>query len=116
MAFVAGWMYFLNWAMTGIVDTTAIAHYCHYWRAFQPIPQWTLALIALLVVLSMNLISVRLFGELEFWASLIKVIALVTFLIVGTVFLAGATRSTARRPGSPCGAAMEASCQPVCCP
>ncbi|MDR9843548.1 hypothetical protein RJR80_19360, partial [Mycobacterium tuberculosis] len=42
----------------GIVDTTAIAHYCHYWRAFQPIPQWTLALIALLVVLSMNLISV----------------------------------------------------------
>lgn len=89
VAFVAGWMYFLNWAMTGIVDTTAIAHYCHYWRAFQPIPQWTLALIALLVVLSMNLISVRLFGELEFWASLIKVIALVTFLIVGTVFLAG---------------------------
>lgn len=67
VAFVAGWMYFLNWAMTGIVDTTAIAHYCHYWRAFQPIPQWTLALIALLVVLSMNLISVRLFGELEFW-------------------------------------------------
>lgn len=66
VAFVAGWMYFLNWAMTGIVDTTAIAHYCHYWRAFQPIPQWTLALIALLVVLSMNLISVRLFGELEF--------------------------------------------------
>ncbi|CKO47556.1 L-asparagine ABC transporter permease [Mycobacterium tuberculosis] len=89
VAFVAGWMYFLNWAMTGIVDTTAIAHYCHYWRGFQPIPQWTLALIALLVVLSMNLISVRLFGELEFWASLIKVIALVTFLIVGTVFLAG---------------------------
>ncbi|KAA1249942.1 amino acid permease [Mycobacterium simiae] len=89
VAFVAGWMYFLNWAMTGIVDTTAIAHYFHYWGAFHVIPQWTLALIALLVVLSMNLISVKLFGELEFWAALIKVLALVTFLIVGTVFLAG---------------------------
>jgi L-asparagine permease len=88
-AFAAGWMYFLNWAMTGIVDTTAIAHYCHYWKAFHVVPQWTLALIALLVVLSMNLISVKLFGELEFWASLIKVLALVTFLVVGTVFLAG---------------------------
>lgn len=89
VAFAAGWMYFLNWAMTGIVDTTAIAHYCHYWKGFQVVPQWTLALIALIVVLSMNLISVKLFGELEFWAALVKVLALVTFLIVGTVFLAG---------------------------
>ncbi|CPR12715.1 L-asparagine permease AnsP1 [Mycobacterium bohemicum DSM 44277] len=89
VAFVAGWMYCINWAMTGIVDTTAIAHYCHYWDAFHAIPQWTLALIALIVVLSMNLISVKVFGELEFWASLIKVLALVTFLVVGTVFVVG---------------------------
>jgi L-asparagine permease len=89
LAFVAGWMYVLNWSMTGIVDTTAIAHYCHYWKAFHVIPQWTIALIALVVVLSMNLISVKAFGELEFWASLIKVLALVTFLVVGTVFLVG---------------------------
>src|ERR1700742_2496586 len=89
VAFAAGWMYFLNWAMTGIVDTTAIAHYCHYWKACQVVPQWSLALIALVVVLSMNLISVKLFGELEFWASLIKVLALVTFLVIGTVFLVG---------------------------
>jgi L-asparagine permease len=89
VAFVAGWMYFLNWAMTGIVDTTAIATYCRYWHAFHVVPQWVLALIALVVVVSMNLISVKVFGELEFWASLIKVLALVTFLVVGTVFLAG---------------------------
>lgn len=89
VAFVAGWMYCLNWAMTGIVDTTAIAHYCHYWNTFQAVPQWTLALVALVVVLSMNLISVKLFGELEFWASLIKVLALVTFLVVGAVIVIG---------------------------
>ncbi|OBH19687.1 amino acid permease [Mycolicibacter terrae] len=88
-AFVAGWLYFLNWSMTGIVDTTAIASYFHYWHLFGAVPQWLLALVALLAVLSMNLISVKLFGELEFWAALIKVIALMTFLVVGTVFLGG---------------------------
>ncbi|OBH87397.1 amino acid permease [Mycobacterium scrofulaceum] len=98
-AFAAGWLYFVNWAMTGIVDTTAIAHYCHYWTTFQAVPQWTLALIALVAVLAMNLISVKLFGELEFWASLIKVLALVTFLVVGTVFLIGRFKVDGHDPG-----------------
>jgi L-asparagine permease len=88
-AFVAGWMYFLNWAMTAIVDSTAIATYFHFWKSFDPIPQWLIALLALAIVLGMNLISVKVFGELEFWAALIKVIALVTFLVAGTIFLAG---------------------------
>ncbi|MBV9319081.1 MAG: amino acid permease [Mycobacterium sp.] len=88
-AFAAGWMYFLNWAMTGIVDSTAIAKYFHYWKAFDAIPQWTIALIALVAVVSVNMISVKAFGEFEFWAALIKVLALVTFLVVGSIFLAG---------------------------
>jgi L-asparagine permease len=88
-AFVAGWMYFLNWAMAAIVDSTAIASYFHYWTALQAVPQWTLALVALLAVVSVNLISVKAFGEFEFWAALIKVVALTTFLVVGIVFLAG---------------------------
>src|SRR6201994_3296291 len=77
-AFVAGWMYWLNWAFTAIVDVTAIALYMHYWGAFQAIPQWTIALIALVIVLTINMISVKWFGEMEFWAALIKVVALVT--------------------------------------
>ena len=88
-AYATGWMYFLNWAMTSIVDSTAIATYFHFWSVFKPVPQWVIALVALAVVLSMNLISVTLFGELEFWAALIKVLALITFLVAGTIFLAG---------------------------
>jgi L-asparagine permease len=88
-AYVAGWMYFFNWACTSIVDVTAIALYMHYWGAFGAIPQWAIALIALVIVLSINMISVKWFGEMEFWAALIKVVALVTFLVVGIVFLAG---------------------------
>jgi len=88
-AFVAGWMYWFNWAMTAIVDITAIATYMHYWSTFSSAPQWLLALIALVVVLSLNLVSVKIFGEMEFWFALIKVVALTAFLIVGVVFLAG---------------------------
>lgn len=88
-AYAVGWLYFLGWSMTSIVDTTAIATYLRRWSAFAAIPQWALALIALVVVLAMNLISVEWFGELEFWAALVKVFALVAFLVVGLVFLGG---------------------------
>ncbi|MET0190050.1 MAG: amino acid permease [Pseudonocardia sediminis] len=87
-AFVAGWLYFLNWAFTSIVDTTAIALYMKYWGTFSSVPQWLIALVALVVVLGANLVSVKLFGELEFWFAMVKVIALVAFLVVGTIFLA----------------------------
>ena len=86
-AFVAGWMYFLNWAMTAIADVTAIALYVQFWSAFTSVPQWLLALIALVVVLALNLVSVKIFGEMEFWFALIKVTALVAFLVIGVVFL-----------------------------
>ncbi|HEX7322821.1 MAG TPA: amino acid permease [Mycobacterium sp.] len=98
-AFVAGWLYFLNWSMTGIVDTTAIANYFHYWRLFDAVPQWALALVALIAVFTMNLISVKLFGELEFWAALIKVLALMAFLVVGTIFLGGRIPVDGRQTG-----------------
>ncbi len=88
MAYVAGWMYFLNWAMTAIVDSTAVALYVKYWSLFSAVPQWLLALIALVVVVSLNLISVKVFGEMEFWFALIKVGALAAFLVVGIVVLA----------------------------
>ncbi|GAA3371620.1 amino acid permease [Streptomyces antimycoticus] len=86
-AFVAGWMYFLNWATTGVADITAVATYTHYWGMFTDIPQWVIALIALAVVLTVNLISVKIFGELEFWFAIIKVGALVVFMAIGIFLL-----------------------------
>ena len=88
-AYVAGWMYFLNWAMTTIVDSTAIATYARFWPAFDAVPQWLIALVALALVFGMNMVSVALFGEFEFWAAIIKVLALLAFLVAGTIFLAG---------------------------
>ena len=86
-AYVAGWMYFVNWAMTGIVDITAVALYMHYWGAFGDVPQWVFALGALAIVGTMNMIRVKWFAEMEFWFALVKVLAIVAFLVVGTIVL-----------------------------
>ncbi|WP_423181280.1 amino acid permease [Arthrobacter sp. NyZ413] len=90
-AFVSGWFYWINWAMTTIVDTTAAALYMNFFGKYVPwigvVPQWAWALIALVLVLCLNLISVKVFGELEFWFALIKVAALIAFLVIGTYFV-----------------------------
>jgi L-asparagine permease len=86
-SFVTGWMFFLNWAHAGIVDITAVALYMHYWGAFAAVPQWIFAAIALGFVGGMNMLAVKFFGEMEFWFSLIKVAALISFLVIGTLIL-----------------------------
>ncbi|MBF6047473.1 amino acid permease [Streptomyces sp. NRRL B-1677] len=98
-AFAAGWLYFLNWATTGIADITAVATYTHYWSMFSDIPQWVLALIALAVVLTVNLISVKYFGEMEFWFAIIKVAAISTFMVVGIFLLASQHKVGDGTPG-----------------
>ena len=86
-AYTAGWMYFLNWSTTGIADITAIALYAHYWSVFKGVPQWLLALLALAIVLTVNLVSVRMFGEMEFWFAMVKVATLVVFMAIGIFLL-----------------------------
>jgi len=70
-AFVTGWMYWLNWALTGIAELSAVGLYVQYW--FPLMPTWATVLIALAVVLVVNLLSARAFGEFEFWAAIAKV-------------------------------------------
>ena len=90
-AFATGWLYWLNWVMTSIVDITAVALYMAFFGKYVSwigsVPQWLWALLTLALVLTMNLISVKAFGEMEFWFALIKVVALVAFLIVGCYFV-----------------------------
>lgn len=97
-AYVAGWMYMVNWMTSGIAEITAIAQYVNKW--LPQLPQWIPAFIALAVVLAINLTSVKAFGEFEFWASLLKVLALVTFIVVGVGLVAMRTEVV---PGHPAG-------------
>ncbi|WP_111766077.1 amino acid permease [Nakamurella deserti] len=86
-AYVTGWMYWLNWALTGIAELSAVAIYMQYW--FPELPRPITVLVALAVVLIINLLSARAFGEFEFWASILKVGAIVIFLVVGLVVVIG---------------------------
>jgi L-asparagine permease len=99
-SYVAGWLYFLNWAMTGIVDITAIALYMHYWNVFGPVPQWVFALIALAIVTTTNMVGVKWFGEMEFWFALLKVAALSLFLVIGLIVLGTGTHVGGHIPGT----------------
>src|SRR6478735_4146011 len=82
-AYVTGWMYWLNWALTGIAELSAVGLYVQFW--WPNMPAWATVLIALAVVLVINLLSAKAFGEFEFWASILKVTAIVAFLLVGIV-------------------------------
>ncbi|TAN06385.1 MAG: D-serine/D-alanine/glycine transporter [Rhodanobacteraceae bacterium] len=79
--FFCGWTYWFCWIVTGMADMTAIAAYVRFW--FPVLPPWIPALLAVLLLLSLNLVTVRLFGELEFWFALIKIVAIVALVIIG---------------------------------
>jgi L-asparagine permease len=81
-AFLSGWMYFINWGMTGIAELIAIGLYFQFFFPNVPVEASAIAALALLV--AVNLLSVKAFGEFEFWASCLKVGAILIFLAVGT--------------------------------
>ncbi|MFJ9035534.1 amino acid permease [Streptomyces sp. NPDC102406] len=77
--FVTGWTYWLFWVITGMTEVTAAATYMTYWW---DIPQWVSALVFTVILYGANLISVKLFGELEFWFSMVKVTAIVGMILI----------------------------------
>ena len=79
--YVTGWTYWFLWVVTGMAELTAIGMYTHYW--FPDIPQWIPALVTLIALYSVNMIAVKLFGELEFWFALIKVVTILGMLLIG---------------------------------
>jgi len=79
--FVTGWTYWLFWVVTGMAETTAAAVYVKFWAP--DIPQWLSALTFLLILYAANLISVKLFGEIEFWFSMVKVTAIIGMILIG---------------------------------
>jgi D-serine/D-alanine/glycine transporter len=80
-AFVTGWTYWFCWISIAMADLTAVGLYTQFW--FPDVPQWMPGLIALVILLIMNLATVKLFGEMEFWFALIKVIAILGLIVIG---------------------------------
>ena len=83
--FVTGWSYWFAWIATAMAELTAIGVYVRWW--LPAVPQWLPALVALLALYGSNLLAVRMFGELEFWFALIKVVTIVALIVSGLVVL-----------------------------
>ena len=80
-AFITGWTYWFCWISLAMADLTAAGLYIQYW--FPNIAQWVPSLIVLMVLLIMNLTAVKLFGEMEFWFALIKIVAILALIVIG---------------------------------
>ncbi|CAB5539699.1 D-serine/D-alanine/glycine transporter [Pseudomonas putida] len=93
--YFTGWTYWFCWVITGIADVIAIAAYSQFW--FPDLPQWIPALICVAVLLSLNLITVRMFGEVEFWFAMIKIVAIVGLVATGLYMVVTGFESPAGR-------------------
>jgi len=89
--FFCGWTYWFCWIITAIADVIAIASYAQFW--FPGLAPWIPAVLCVLLLLTLNLTTVRLFGELEFWFALIKIIAICALIVTGFGMVAWSFRS-----------------------
>ncbi|WP_223178738.1 amino acid permease [Streptomyces boluensis] len=93
--FATGWTYAFEMVIVCLADVTALGVYMGFW--FPDVPRWIWVLAAVLVVGVMNLFSVKVFGELEFWLSLAKIVAIIAMIIAGiAIIVFGITDSGAQ--------------------
>lgn len=85
--FALGWNYWYNWAVTIAVDLVAAQLVMNYW--FPDTPGWIWSALFLGLMFLLNWISVKGFGEAEYWFSLIKVTTVIIFIIVGVMMISG---------------------------
>ncbi|PKY09314.1 putative lysine-specific permease [Aspergillus campestris IBT 28561] len=81
LGFALTWNYWFNDAVSTAADVIALQLLLQYWT--DNFPGWAISLIFLVVVIALNVMSVRVYGEIEYWLSLLKVVTIVIFIIVG---------------------------------
>lgn len=79
--YITGWTYCFEILIVAIADVTAFGIYMGVW--FPDVPQWTWVLSVVLIIGAINLVSVKVFGELEFWFSFFKVLTIIIMIVAG---------------------------------
>ena len=90
--FSVGWLYWWFWAVTVAIEATAAATIVHQWSP--AIPQWAAAGVLVLLMMVLNLVTVRTYGEAEFWFSSIKIGAILAVILTGVLALLGIIPNT----------------------
>ena len=87
LGFALGWNYWYNWAITIAVELSAAALIMKFWFPDTPSIIWSALFLVLMFCL--NLLSVKSYGESEYWFALIKVVTVIVFIIIGVLMIFG---------------------------
>lgn len=85
--FAIGWNYWFNWAITVAAELVAAGIIMSFW--LPGVPSWVWAGGFLVILTALNALSAKAYGESEFWLAMIKVIAVIVFLVAGVAMIAG---------------------------
>ena len=85
--FATGWNFWYNWAITVAAELVAASLVMKYW--FPDVPGWVWSAVFLSILVALNALSARAYGEGEFWFALVKVVVVVVFLVLGVLIIAG---------------------------
>ncbi|OEK73079.1 gamma-aminobutyrate permease [Staphylococcus saprophyticus] len=95
--FVTGWTYWLTWITSGMAEITAVAKYVEFW--IPDLPNWITSLSCILILMAFNLTSTKMFGELEFWFAIIKVVTIIALIVIGIVMIVFAIQTPFGKTG-----------------
>jgi len=87
LGFALGWNFWFNWAITIASELAAATLIIKYWFPDSPSYLWSLLFLA--IIFGLNLLSVKGYGESEYWFALIKIAVVIIFLAVGVLMIFG---------------------------
>ncbi|WP_017347619.1 aromatic amino acid transporter AroP [Pantoea sp. A4] len=79
--FASGWNYWVLYVLVAMAELTAVGKYIQFW--YPDFPTWASAAIFFVVINAINLTNVKMFGEMEFWFAIIKVVAVIGMILFG---------------------------------
>ena len=83
--FASGWNYWVLYVLVAMAELTAVGKYIQFW--YPEIPTWASAAAFFVIINAINLTNVKVFGEMEFWFAIIKVIAVIAMILFGAWLL-----------------------------
>ena len=79
--YLTAWSNVFQWVVVGMSEVIAVGEYMNYW--FPDLPQWIPGVIVVVLLAGANLVSVKAFGEFEFWFAMIKVVTIILMIVAG---------------------------------
>jgi aromatic amino acid transport protein AroP len=83
--FASGWNYWVLYVLVAMAELSAVGIYMHYW--WPDLPTWISATVFFVLINAINLANVKIYGEMEFWFSIIKVAAIMAMIVFGAWLL-----------------------------